>query len=210
VPEHAITGGTGFNILSRLPADIEKCRLDYSIYPKCERSFVWFSRGCIRNCPWCIVQEKEGKIRSVDTKNLNPKGKYIVVQDNNFFANPRWHWAIKQLQDWGQPVDFQGVDVRLLDREKSKSLLSLRLHKQIKIAWDDPTDEETRDAIYRLQHFRLIPKYKIMCYVLIGFNSTERQDLYRVTLLRYWGIDPFVMPQDKRRRMHGIRERMTR
>lgn len=33
-----------------------------------------------------------------------------------------------------------------------------------------------------------------MCYVLIGFNSTIEQDLYRVETLRKFGIDPFVQP----------------
>lgn len=33
-----------------------------------------------------------------------------------------------------------------------------------------------------------------MCYVLVGFNSTIEQDLYRIERLREFGIMPFVMP----------------
>lgn len=43
-----VAGGTGFNVCSRLPEEIETCPLDYSIYPKCKTSYLWFSRGCIR------------------------------------------------------------------------------------------------------------------------------------------------------------------
>ena len=75
VTEDMICGGTGFDITKKLPSEIEKCDLDYSIFPKCDYSIIWFSRGCIRNCPFCVVRKKEGKIHSVKPKNLNPKGK---------------------------------------------------------------------------------------------------------------------------------------
>ena len=52
-----------------------------------------------------------------------------------------------------------------------------------------------RVAIRKTLQF--IPAWKMMCYVLIGFNSTEAEDLYRVEVLRGLGIDPFVMPYNK-------------
>lgn len=90
VRKDMITGGTGFDIESKLPKEIEECDYDYSIFPQCDYSIIWFSRGCIRKCPFCIVPKKEGYIHSVDPKNLNPNGKFIKVMDNNFFANPNW------------------------------------------------------------------------------------------------------------------------
>lgn len=86
VREDMITGGTGFDISSRLPKEIEDSDLDYSIQPNCDFSMIWFSRGCFRNCPFCVVNEKEGNIHPVKPKNLNPNGKYIKVMDNNLFA----------------------------------------------------------------------------------------------------------------------------
>ena len=53
-----ITGGTGFDITSRLPREIEKCDYDWSLYPDCDFSIIWFSRGCIRKCPFCVVVEE--------------------------------------------------------------------------------------------------------------------------------------------------------
>lgn len=90
VPKGAICGGTGFDIHSRLPIWISECDLDYSIQPWVDFSMIWFSRGCFRNCDFCVVNQKEGNIHSVEPKNLNPNGKYIKVMDNNFFANPNW------------------------------------------------------------------------------------------------------------------------
>ncbi|HUW19870.1 MAG TPA: hypothetical protein VMW16_11265 [Sedimentisphaerales bacterium] len=142
LPKRAICGGTGFDIKSKLPCAIENCDLDYSIYPKCETSYIWFSRGCVRNCGFCCVLQKEGYIRPVRSKNLNPNGRYITVQDNSFFANPCWPGAIMQLQKWGQPVDFQGIDIRRITGEQGRALITLRFHKQLKFAWDRPKDEE--------------------------------------------------------------------
>ena len=39
-----------------------------------------------------------------------------------------------------------------------------------------------------------VKPYKITCYVLIGFNSTIEQDLFRLNVLRELGITPFVIP----------------
>lgn len=194
VPERAICGGTGFDVSSRLSVAMENSQLDYSIYSKCDRSFIWFSRGCNRNCPWCVVPEKEGKLHPVWRKALNPKGRYIVVMDNSFFANPEWQGAISFLGDY--PVDIQGVDVRTLTEEKCKALNGLRRwkNKQIKIAWDDP-NINLEPKLRKITQY--IKPYKLMCYVLIGFSSSKAQDLHRVETLRRLGIDPFVMPYDK-------------
>ena len=44
-----IKGGTGYDIESKLPAEIEAfLDLDYSIYPQHKYSLQFFSRGCIR------------------------------------------------------------------------------------------------------------------------------------------------------------------
>ncbi len=191
VPDRAICGGTGYDIAKQLPFEAD---YDYSIYPDCHYSIMWFSRGCIRNCPFCVVQQKEGKIRPVSTKPINPNGKHIVVQDNNFFANPLWRDAITALQGYGQPVDFQGIDIRLLTYDQCEALLSLKHNKQIKIAWDNPTDDLTGKLKWVAG---CIKPYKIMCYVLIGYWSTPKQDLDRVMYLDYLGMTPFVMSYNK-------------
>ena len=59
--DEIIQGGTGYDIKSRLPDEIEAHRgLDYSIYPQHPFSIQFYSRGCIRHCPFCLVHDKEG------------------------------------------------------------------------------------------------------------------------------------------------------
>lgn len=185
-------GGTGYDVGSRLDDAAERFNSpDYSIYPNIQFSIQFYSRGCIRGCPFCLVREKEGQIRSVDPMALNPKGRWIEVLDNNFFANPEWKSAVKDLDRVGQPVKFHGVDVRIMDEEQAWWLNKLKLKTGVHIAWDLPQLDLT-DRLKAMVKY--IPPYKITCYVLVGFNSTIEQDLNRVYTLRNLGITPFVQP----------------
>lgn len=198
IPDRAICGGTGFDLKTELPLDYERCQYDYSIYPDCDYSIVWTSRGCVRKCPFCVVPEKEGKIRPVEPLELNPNGKRVVVQDNNFFASRGWQGAILWLKSKRQPIEFQGVDIRSMSIKKIKALSKVRLDKNqaINIAWDDPRDDIATQLSAMLEY---IKASKIVCYVLIGYWSTPEDDLHRVkTLWDKYGVRPFVMPYNKK------------
>jgi radical SAM superfamily enzyme YgiQ (UPF0313 family) len=192
--KETIIGGSGYDLSVHLPDEIEVCDPDYSIYPMYDFSLQFYSRGCIRNCPFCIVRQKEGYIKSVKPMALNPNGNRIEVLDNNFFANPDWKFAIDDLLKTKQSVNLHGVDVRIMNDEQAFWLNKLKHHKQIHIAWDNPKDNIIPQIKEMIKH---VKPYKIMCYVLIGFWSTPEQDLYRIEKLRELKIDPFVMPYDK-------------
>ena len=193
-PRHAdiFKGGTGIDIEKKLPKEIDDIEeLDYSLYPNHNYSMQFYSRGCIRNCPFCVVRRKEGYIYPVKPMKLNPNGEHIEILDNNFFANPEWRDAYKEIMAIGQPVKLHGVDVRIMDEEQAEALNTMPMLGQIHVAWDLPK----MDLRPQLENMvKYIKPYKISCYVLIGFDSTPEEDLYRVETLRSLGIDPFVMP----------------
>ena len=54
-------GGYGIND-KQLPSEVEHIMPDYDLY-RCDYSFGFTTRGCIRNCDFCIVPKKEGKIK---------------------------------------------------------------------------------------------------------------------------------------------------
>ncbi|MDR2917830.1 MAG: hypothetical protein LBV72_00485 [Tannerella sp.] len=187
-----IKGGTGYDVRSWLPDCIENSSPDYSIYPECDYSVVFFSRGCIRNCPFCIVIKKEGYIKPVRIISLNTTGKHIEVLDNNFFANPLWRDAVEFLNETNQYVNLHGVDVRIMNREQAIALNSMKLKgSSIHIAWDNPKDNIVPQLNEMLKY---VKRYKITCYVLIGYWSTPEQDYERVMKLKELGINPFVQP----------------
>jgi radical SAM superfamily enzyme YgiQ (UPF0313 family) len=188
-----IRGGTGYDIASKLPPEIDAIAVpDYSIYPQHAFSIQFFSRGCIRHCPFCLVFPKEGKIQPVPAMGLNPQGNHIEVLDNNFFANPLWRDAVEALKAIKQPINLHGVDIRIMDEEQALALSSLRLKgASVHIAWDNPKD----DILPRLKEMlKIVKRYKVTCYVLIGYWSTREEDYYRVKELAKLGVDPFVQP----------------
>lgn len=190
-----INGGTGYDVGAKLPTYVDSVRdLDYSLYEGCDYSMQFFSRGCVRRCPFCVVREKEGRIYPVEPMSLNPNGKRIEILDNNFFANPEWMEAVRKIHEWGQPINLHGVDVRMLTEYQAKVLDGLPHYKQIHIAWDDPRTDMEKHIKRMLKH---VKPYKVMCYVLIGYWSTPDEDLCRVEKLRELGVDPFVMAFDR-------------
>jgi len=197
VPKRAICGGTGFYPkISKLSKYIDECDYDYSIYPKCNYSMIWFTRGCFRNCPWCLVC-KFNDFEKLKLKNLNPNGTYIKVMDDNMFISDDWRGYLDYLKNTKQRIDFQSVDVRHLNEEKIIELNEIKLYKQIKIAWDE-SKYNMKPLIEKI--IKIIKPYKLMCYVLIGFNSNVQEDLFRVLELKALKVDPFVMPYNKKNR----------
>lgn len=190
--DKVVKGGTGYDIKSVLPPPIEvvKC-LDYSIYPNVDYSIQFYSRGCIRSCQFCCVRSKEGYIHPVEPMDLNPKGKWIEVLDNNFFANPEWRDAVKDLKRHNMPVKFHGVDVRIMTEEMAYALNSLKLKNGVHIAWDLP-QIDLRPQLKEM--LKWIKPNKVVVYVLVGFNSTPEQDLFRLRTIKELGMLPFVQP----------------
>jgi len=125
-------GGSGYNLKKVLPVEIEK------IKPK--MNFGFTTRGCIRNCPWCIVPEKEGNIYVVgDIYDLwDGQNKDILIMDNNTLAAPKHFFKIaKQLKKENLRVDFnQGLDHRLLTDKICRELFSLKFYREIRFAFD--------------------------------------------------------------------------
>lgn len=187
-----IKGGTGYDIKSQLPEEIDNhSGLAYDLYPQHRFSVQFYSRGCIRHCPFCLVHDKEGYIHPVEPMEWNPKAEWIEVLDNNFFANPEWRAAVEDLRKQHLPIKFHGVDIRIMDEEQAAALNTLRLKGSVHIAWDLPS----LDLTERLEAIiNYIKPYKIVCYVLVGYNSTPEQDLHRLNTLKRLGILPFVQP----------------
>lgn len=194
-----IKGGSGVDLQNQLSPEIESCYPDYELYG-CEHAIGFTTRGCIRKCKFCIVPQKEGKVHEVgDIYDFWHGQKEMMLLDNNLTALPgKFEQTCKQLAKEKVKVDFsQGLDIRLIDADKARLLSKVKLWNQIHFAFDSVKSERAvRKGIKTLAENGVKP-YKQMFYVLIGFDSTPEEDLYRVELLRSLKVDPFVMPFDK-------------
>lgn len=178
-------GGSGYSLEKKLPPEIEE------IKPRINWGFT--TRGCIRNCDFCIVPQKEGKIRIVgDIYDIwDGKAKEIMILDNNILALPKHFGLIaSQIKKEHIRVDFnQGLDCRLLTEDICELLSSIS-HREYHFAFDDiKLKPQVEKAINLLQQQGI---NRCIWYVLVGFNSTIEEDLERLNFLRDRNQNAFV------------------
>ena len=205
--DEIIKGGTGYDLQNKLPDEIEKMFPDYSLYNITDTAYGFLTRGCPRNCPFCIVGEKEGlkSVQVAELWNFWNGQKEIKLLDPNITAFKECDRLFQDLIDSKAWVDFtQGLDIRLMTDEKANLLNRMKV-KMLHFAWDN----YEFSTYEKLKKYRPLFKYdsrKLKVYVLTNFNTTIEQDLERIYKLRELDYDPYVMIYDKQNAPKKIRE----
>ena len=201
---------------------VDSASPDYSIleqteykYPASDAYFAYATRGCIRRCSFCAVPTLEPKfigylpildqIRATDEKYGQKRD--LLLLDNNILASSKFDKIIDEIQEAGftkgaklrgrnRHVDFnQGIDLRLLTREKMKRLAELPV-LPLRLAFDHFA---LRDQY--VQKVELAAEFgikRISCYVLYNYRDTP-DDFYarlktNVELNRRLGTRVFSFP----------------
>ncbi len=182
-----------------LPEEIEHIYPDYSFYPEYKYAVGFLTRGCPRNCGFCIVGKKEGLCshQVADLSEFWRGQKEIKLLDPNLLACKNHEKILQQLSDSKVKIDFtQGLDIRLTNPDNIRLLNKVKTN-MIHFAWDNPKQDLT-------QYFRTFSEYTAIksdrnksVYVLTNFNSTLDEDLYRIYTLRDLGYSPYVMIYQK-------------
>ena len=145
------------------------------------------SRGCIRNCPYCFVPKREGKIRELPIKEG------WIVQDNNLLACSNIHIqkVFGMLKMLNKPVNFSGgLDPQLLKEWHIYEIERLKI-EHLWFSCDYPGAEKHLHKVNDLTAD--FPDYKKRCYVLIGFNGeTISQAESRLENVYEMGFLPFA------------------
>ncbi len=186
IPPECHIGGSGVDLRTELPAEIE------AVNPR--QNYGFTTRGCIRKCEFCIVPEKEGRIRhDRDLLDLwDGTSRDIVLYDNNILAMPEhFEQVCSDARQNGIRLDFnQGLDHRLLTQEHVDLLKTIR-HHELRFAFDSVTQfssvERTIDLLQRNGINRCL------WYVLCGFDTSLEEDLIRLNYLRERNQNAYVM-----------------
>lgn len=192
--DEIIRGGTGYKDYGSLPAEIEAMTPDYTVYADVDYAIGFLTRGCIRNCPWCIVPKKEGNIRPAATWNeiKRPDSKKIVFMDNNVLACGH---GIQQIADMGGQsvwVDFnQGLDARLITPEIAALLARLHWIKFVRLACDTEAMIPVIEQATAYMREAGIAPSRFWAYMLVqDVEEAER----RALALYSMGVTPFAQP----------------
>ncbi len=194
-----------------LPDEIEHLMPDYGLYGL-DYAVGFSSRGCSRHCAFCSVCKLEGDIRehAPFSEFVLPRHEKVLLLDNNFLMSPKCEEKLDYLLQRRLAVSIcQGLDARLITKDLADKIARLRLYnwkftdKALYTAWDRIEDEaEVLEGIDNLIEAGVKPRF-IRPYVLVGFNSTLEQDVYRWKKLWKRGVYPFIMPYN--RKYHPLR-----
>ena len=172
------------------------------LYPTNNSYIAYATRGCIRNCEFCAVPIIEPAFTNnlsiakqvEDIRKRYGEKRHLLLLDNNVLASKRFPEIIKEIKNAGfgkgakyisnkngkkrkitRYVDFnQGIDARLLTREKMKLLSEIAI-KPVRIAFDDIKYKD----IY-IKKVRLAAEFGIKTlsnYLLFNFKDSP-DDLY--------------------------------
>lgn len=193
-----ILGGSGIDLTMKIPEPAQKIKPDYSLYPETNYDLGFTTRGCIRNCGFCIVSKKEGRLhRWQHIKEFHdPNHKTVKLLDNNWYADRDWFFENSNylIENKLKVNVTQGMDLRILTEEIAEQLARLKFEKSLlNFAWDNPNDEAKIFNGLEMLTAAGIRSQNIQVYVLTGYNTTPEQDVYRVMKLRENKFLAFVM-----------------
>ena len=202
-----IMGGSGFfdvnnpsneDFQRKIPDQAQKIKPDYSLYPKMNYDLGFTTRGCFRSCPFCIVRAKEGNIHTWQhiSEFHDPSHKTVHLLDNNMYAAHDWFFDNTDyiLENNLKLRVLPGFDIRIITEEIAVRLKQIKWDGIINFAWDNIGDEKrVLSGIEILKQAGFDLKRNIGFYVLVEYDSTHEQDLYRCRTLKTAGTNAFVM-----------------
>lgn len=176
--KHIRKGGTGYDLKTTLPDEIELTIPDYSIYPSIDNktAYGFLTRGCPNKCKWCVVPRKEGDVRPyMDVDDIAVDGRTnLILMDNNILACDYGLQQIEKIVERGYRVDFnQALDARLVTDDIAKLLAKVRWINHIRFGCDTPKQvKECEKAMQIIDSYRGKPASYLM-YTMIEDDLNE-------------------------------------
>lgn len=195
-PQADIIGGPKYPD-SKLDSEIEAMKPDYSLYPDMDYSMGYTYRACPRTCDFCIVPKQDNPETHHSIWEFHDsKFKKICLMNNNTLADPQWRETFNEIINADLTItQDHGYDARLVTDESAWYMSRIKWDGLIHLAWDFP--EHRGEVLAGLKRLLRHKVKNLMVYVLIGNDTTHKENIYRVLRLKLLGIDSFAMPMDK-------------
>jgi hypothetical protein len=187
-------GGSGYDIYSCLPEHIDSLDEDYSLYPENNYSYGFITRGCSRNCSFCIVPRKEGKIRFYRDWRKIVRHKRTYFLDNNILAYPDHKQVLLELATEKVACQFnQGLDIRLLDDENSYLLSEMNYVNDYIFAFDNIRYEKMVQKGLDLFQRYFDREWRIKMFIYCHPDMSLDDVIYRINWCRDRKVFPYLM-----------------
>jgi hypothetical protein len=161
-----VFGGTGVDLTTELPSEIENLECDYTLYPENDISYGFITRGCSRKCTFCKVPKKEGLIRKVNEIDDIVRHKKVKFLDNNILSYDKHKDVFKELIDKKIRCQFnQGLDIRLIDEENSDLLSQVKWFGNYLFAFDNWSYLKIVEKKIKLMPWRKDDMFRFFVYV---------------------------------------------
>lgn len=186
-----VKGGTGYDIESKLPEEIDKLQPDYSIFPNIPKdtAYGFLTRGCPNKCPWCVVPRKEGRIRPyMDCDQIAIEGRTkLILMDNNILAADDYaKEQMRKIIDRGYHIDFnQACDARLVTEDFAQLMAKIKwIGRRIRFGCDTKAQiQDCERAMSMINEYGYKGDYFI--YTMIGGKSDFKESYERT---HYWWV----------------------
>lgn len=192
-----ILGGSGYSLNSVLPDEIEHCKPDYELYPDIDYSPGFSTRGCDRDCPFCIVRRKEGGFKIWDHPSIwyDEKFSKMVFYDNNILlSQKRFFEVIDFCKEHSLSVDFnQGLDIRLLNEAIIEKMLEVKWHDGYRFAFDNSNlSQIVKNKVQSLQSYGIDLHGNGLMYVYVDSDDMYDDAVWRCRFLKELDVTPFI------------------
>lgn len=190
-----IIAGSGYDLTIKLPQKIDDCEEDYSIYPDNDSSYGFITRGCIRNCYFCIVPKKEGMISYYRDIHEIVKHRKVYFLDNNILAYDKHKNILKELVNSKIKCQFnQGLDIRLIDEQNAELLSKINYLGEYFFAFDDIYYQGLIEEKLKILKQFIVKDWKIKFFLYCHPDMKVKDDvLFRINWCKQHNFLPYLM-----------------
>lgn len=193
--DEVLKGGTGYDLTTVLPSEIDRLQPDYELYNIDKNlAYGFLTRGCPNKCKWCIVPKKEGAIKPyMDIEEVAAGKTKAILMDNNILASTYGLEQIEKIIKMQIRVDFnQAIDARLVTDEIAKMLARVKWIRYIRFGCDTPGQiGEVERAAQMLDKYGYKGEYFLYCILTEFTESFNRVNYWKEKSRRFV---PFCQP----------------
>ena len=192
-------GGSGVDLVKRLPPQAEACFPDYSLYDHTLYALGFLTRGCNKKCAFCVVPEKEGRLqgRAASFDDFVPKGqRNVLLLDDNLLAYPEVEGLLDEMIARRYAINFsQTLDIAYLSEAKFNLLrqidsMNAKFNKRM-IYFSLNYVRHIRHFEQRADMLKGFGQHGICVVMLYGFDTKLSEDNERFRFIRRKGYLPF-------------------